>query len=226
MPFDRITFTRTLAGAAAELGLASEPSLLDRAADHFALVLEVNQQFNLTRIVDATEAAAKLYGDSLAALAWVDGEGAQVRRCLDIGTGAGFPAVPIAIWRPAWQVTAVDSTGKKARFIRECAASLGIDNLTAKHARAGQQKPARPFDLVLMKAVGTLERALSCTRGTVRRDGYVIVYKGPGLTRAELDAGQEQAEGLGMQTWDTFDYDLSCGAERLEHSLVIYRRVS
>ena len=221
----RELFIETLCAACAELGLLDNSEHAERLADHFELVIETNRQFNLTRLTDPVEAAVKLYADSLAAVAWAEEAGIDVRRCLDVGTGAGFPAVPVAVHRPGWQVTAIDSTGKKARFVQECAEQLTIPNLRAEHARAGQWRPQQRFGLVLFKAVGKLALCVAQASKLVNREGYVVVYKGPQLTREELDAGQEAAERAGMQTWDTIDYTLTAGEETLEHTLVVYRRV-
>ncbi|HRX83977.1 MAG TPA: 16S rRNA (guanine(527)-N(7))-methyltransferase RsmG [Phycisphaerae bacterium] len=214
----------TVAAEALEVQLADEKrALLYR---HFEALMVANAQFNLTRITDPAEAAVKLYADSLAPLAWLRDAGAKVAHVLDVGTGAGFPAVPLAVVMPAWKVTALDSTGKKARYVAESAAQLGLTNVRALHERAGQWPSPQRFHAVLFKAVGTLQKCLESIRGLVAHDGYAIVFKGRGLSRAELDAGQRQAESQGMQTWDTADYTLPLGAETLEHSLIVYRRMA
>jgi 16S rRNA (guanine527-N7)-methyltransferase len=218
-------FIVALQAACADLGLPDSEAHATRLADHFELVLTTNRQFNLTRVTDPREAAVKLYADSLAVIAWAEDTGAEVRRCLDVGTGAGFPAVPVAVYRPTWSVTAIDSTGKKTRFVQQCATQLGITNLRTEHARAGEWRPEQRFQLILYKAVGKLPLCVRASARLVARGGYVVVYKGPGLTRAELDDGQEEAERTGLQTWDTFDYTLRCGDEVLEHTLVVYRQV-
>jgi 16S rRNA (guanine527-N7)-methyltransferase len=222
---DRDTYFATLAAGARSLCLELDDSQCAAMWAHFQAVLETNRQFNLTRVTDPAEAAAKLYADSLAPAAWIAQSDVAVRSCLDIGTGAGFPAVPLAVLRPAWRVTAIDSTGKKAEFLRQCAASLSLSNLRVEHVRGGEWRPSRKFDLVVFKAVGPLAKCLSTSSGLVSPGGVVIVHKGPSLSRGELDEGQTQAEALGMQTWDTVDYTLPFGEESLEHTLVVYRSV-
>lgn len=192
---------------------------------HYAVLVAANAQFNLTRITEPAEAAVKLYADSLAPLAWLEDARAKVTRVLDVGTGAGFPAIPLAIATPTWKVTALDSTGKKARFVSESAAALEIRNVRALHARAGEWRSPHPFHAVLFKAVGTLQNCLASIRGLVAHEGYVFVFKGRGLTHEELSAGDRQAESQGLQTWDSADYSLPLGEETLEHTLVVYRRM-
>ncbi len=218
-------FSRALVAATEELGLHLDDDKVEKLAEHFSLLCEQNRQFNLTRITDPVDAAVKLYADSLAPLAWARQANVTVPKCLDIGTGAGFPAVPLAVASPAWQVTAIDATGKKARFVQQCAETLSIDNLTARHLRAGGKNDLGRFDLVVFKAVGNLARCLSFAERLVARDGHLLVFKGRNLTREELDEGQQTAERIGMQTWDTVDYELTCGDEILEPTLVVYRRM-
>ena len=218
-------FSHTVFAAAEELGLHLDSDKVEKLAEHFSLLCEQNRQFNLTRITDPVDAAVKLYADSLAPLAWARQANVTVRKCLDIGTGAGFPAVPLAVASPAWKVTAIDATGKKARFVQQCADTLSIDNLAARHLRAGGKNDLGRFDLVVFKAVGNLSRCLSFAERLVARDAHLLVFKGRNLTREELDEGQQTAERIGMQTWDTVDYELTCGDEILEPTLVVYRRM-
>jgi len=218
-------FDAALQRAILALGVAVRDETLAAMFRHYELLVAANAQFNLTRITDPVEAAVKLYADSLAPLAWLAGANARVTRVLDVGTGAGFPAVPLAVTMPAWRITALDSTGKKARFVEGCAAELALGNLKALHARAGEWHSAQPFQLVLFKAVGSLDRCLECARGLVAREGYAMMFKGRSLLREELDSGQVRAEALGLQTWDTVDYSLPLRDETLEHTLVIYRRM-
>lgn len=221
---DSAAFREALEQAVSALGITLADAAAATMEAHFARVVETNKLFNLTRITKPAAAAVKLYADSLAPLAWLAEQNIAVRTVLDIGTGAGFPAAPLAIARPDWRVTAIDSTGKKARFVADCAAEMPIANLRAEHARAGEWKPSHLFDLVLLKAVGDLAKCLAIAGGTLARQGHVIIFKGRGLSREELDAGQKKAESLGLQTWDCVDYDLPLGEETLEHTLVIYRK--
>ena len=221
---DKERFIKALQIAASDLGVSlaeDESAMLWR---HFGLVREANETFNLTRITDPEEAAVKLYADSLAPAAWADRAEISVGRCLDVGTGAGFPSVPLAVCRPLWSVTAIDSTGKKARFVESSAGELGISNISVSHARAGEWNANRRFDLVTFKAVGPIARCLSVIGRLVASMGCVVVFKGPGLTTDELDAGESQAESMGMHTWDTMDYQLHVGDDMVQNTLVAYRR--
>jgi 16S rRNA (guanine527-N7)-methyltransferase len=222
---ERSAFLATLTEGATALSLRLNDTECASLWRHFQLLLEANTRINLTRIIDPVQAAAKLYADALAPLAWMRDSGVGLGQVVDIGTGAGFPSIPFALVGQECQVTAVDSTGKKIAFVADCAAQLAIGNLATEQARAGQWCAPRMYDAALFKAVGPLARCLEFARGLIARNGCVIVLKGPGLGRAELDAGQAAAEAQNLQTWDCVDYDLPCGDETLQHTLVIYRRL-
>jgi 16S rRNA (guanine527-N7)-methyltransferase len=231
----RALFSDALTRATDHLDLALEDGQVQTLLAHYESVVEANRQFNLTRATEPADAAVKLYADSLAPLAWPSlndatlcphlATGGKSRaRVLDVGTGAGFPAVPLAVARPDWRITAIDSTRKKTRFVARCADKLGLDNITTAHARAGDWRAPTNYDLALFKAVGTLERCLLFARGLVAGGGLVMCYKGPGLSPEELDAAQTPANRAGLQIWDTFDYELPWHDETLAYTLVIYRR--
>ena len=223
---NRERFVSTLLAGTESLGVPLTDEQVARMWAHYSRVLETNRRFNLTRITDPAEAGAKLYADSLAPFAWARENNARLQTCLDIGTGAGIPAVPLAIARPKWRITAIDSTGKKADFVRQCAKEMSIRNLCAIQARAGQWKPPGMFDLVVLKAIGLLAQCLAYTKGLVARAGFVVVFKGPSLSREELDRGNVRAEQIGLQSCDAFAYDLPLRDETLEHTLIVYRRVA
>lgn len=188
----------------------------------YEAVIETNTRFNLTRITEPAEAAAKHFADSLAVLPWTQSVDFHPASVLDVGTGAGFPAAPLAIMRPDWQVVAIDSTGKKARFVSETATRLGIENLSASHARAGQWNPPAPFDLVLFKAVGAIGACMVESRHLVRTGGYVVHYKTAKLPKAEETQARSSLEH-GFAACPSFHYTLSLREERMERRLRIYR---
>ena len=228
-----------------------ERQLLSMHAWHHAVV-EANQRFNLTRITELAEAAVKHFADSLAVLAWCEKGVRSLRpeECeaypsgaapshpvaneakapdpffsatvLDVGTGAGFPAAPLAIMRPDWRITAIDSTGKKARFVSDTAARLGLANLTALHARAGLWKPPAPFDLVLFKAVGSMDECLDAARGLVRRGGAVVHFKTAAAPKEEVAAAEKAARRLGFTPATTLSYQLRFREERMERALWVF----
>ncbi len=152
-------FRQWLQAAVEALDLLVEPRQMDYLYQHLNLVLLANEDFNLTRVTDVAEAAVRMVGDSLAVLPWVARRLPRRShlRVLDMGTGAGYPAVPVAICRPDWAVTAVDTSGKKARFVARAAAELGLGNLLVEQVQAREwHGKVEPFDLVISRAMGDL----------------------------------------------------------------------
>ncbi|MEP0842347.1 MAG: 16S rRNA (guanine(527)-N(7))-methyltransferase RsmG, partial [Phycisphaerae bacterium] len=204
------------------LGLRVEDELRRLMRRHFELLIEANRRFNLTRITAAGEAALKHYADSLSLLAtrWLDA--ARPLEVLDVGTGAGFPAVPLAVVCPAWRITAIDGTGKKARFLADAAKALGLTNLRALHARSADlaRRPAMRFDAVLMRAVARLGPGIEEAHGLVRRGGSLIFYKTAGISNDEWAEGAGAAERRGLRPFESFEVTLAGCGQRLERRLL------
>ena len=218
-------FNSALAVAIEGMGLTLQPEQCELMTRHFKLVLETNRQFNLTRITDPMVAASRLYADSLAPAAWIDEGNYSIKTLLDVGTGAGFPAVPLAIARPTWNITAIDSTGKKARFVQQAAADLGIENLRAKQLRAGEATFKQRFDMVTAKAVGSLQKCIQIASRHVNIGGHLVVFKARGLSDSEQQQGIVEAENHRFQLVDVCDYRIPAGDDVLEHCLIVYQKV-
>ncbi len=218
-------FQSALSAAAKSMELAVSPAQYELMGKHFELVLETNRQFNLTRITDPVMAATRLYADSLAPVAWADEGNLSIKSILDIGTGAGLPAVPLAIARPSWQVTAIDSTGKKVRFVQQAANDLDIKNLKAKQHRAGEPSFRQRFDMVTAKAVGSLQNCIQISHRHVNTGGHLIVFKARGLSDSEQQQGIVEAENHQLQLVDVCDYGIPAGEDVLEHSLIVYQKI-
>jgi 16S rRNA (guanine527-N7)-methyltransferase len=201
-------FRGALGHALDELGLPTGADRLAALAGHFDLMLRANTRFNLTRITDPATAAVQLYADSAAAIAWATRENVPIERVLDIGTGAGFPAVPLAVLRPGWQVTALEATGKKAAFVEQAARSLGLGNLQVVHAHSDHWRSEARFDLVTFKAIGRIEACLKTARRFVGPGGHVAVYKTAAVAPNEVSAARRAATTLGFTESRPLDYEL------------------
>jgi 16S rRNA (guanine527-N7)-methyltransferase len=122
--------------------------------------------------------------------------GAQV---LDLGTGGGFPGIPLAIFFPETAFTLIDGTAKKIRVVQEVAAALGLKNVTALHARAEELKPNIPFDFVLSRGVATLDKLFHWSQRVLKKKhahrypNGILALKGGDL-RAEINALPGKAE--------------------------------
>jgi 16S rRNA (guanine527-N7)-methyltransferase len=162
-----------LAAGAHELGIELDGAQLDRLARLATLLLEWNARFNLTAIRDPLDVVRKHLLDSLSVLPHLRGE-----RVADVGSGAGFPGLPLAIADPGRDYTLIEATATKVRFIEEAIAVLGIANAHARNVRAEQCEPAQPFDTVLTRAVGSLPDMMRIAGRLCGPRGVLMAMKG------------------------------------------------
>lgn len=216
-------FGRCLVEACYSFGLLLSSGQVGRMWSHFLLVREANERFNLTRITDVQRAAVEHYADSLTLTAWMASRGHRPSRALDVGTGGGWPAVPLAIALPDVSWTAIDSTGKKARFVAEAAAVLGLANLAVEQARANElARTVAPFDLVVCRAVGKLDEIIGECAGLVARGGFLVCYKTAHLGDDERQAGRRAAEKASLRPEPEFPVRLRGPDQVIDRMLVAY----
>ena len=143
-----------------DLGLDLEESTQDRLLAYLDLIAKWTRVYNLTAVRDAQEMLRHHLLDSLAVIAPLRREMANLQRAvdarslLDVGSGAGLPGVVIAIVCPEVQVTCVDTVAKKAAFIQQVAVSLKLPNLKGLHARV--ESLTQPFDVICSRAFASL----------------------------------------------------------------------
>ena len=142
--------TILLDGARA-LGLDLDESQAAKLIAHLDLLDEWGKVMNLTAIRERSQQVTKHVLDSLTVYPWLRGP-----RIADIGSGAGFPGIPLAIVAPHLDFTLIDSTGKKCRFLEHVRGELALGNVQVVHSRAEDYRPAERFDTVLARAVGPL----------------------------------------------------------------------
>jgi 16S rRNA (guanine527-N7)-methyltransferase len=226
----RSIFEEALQRSAGELGFPLQPGHVESMWRHFEMLLEANRKFNLTRITDPADAAIRHYADSLALPAWAEtlGEGGPKEGSefgvLDVGAGGGFPAVPVAIVRSNWRVTALDKTGKKARFVQRCAEELGLPNLAGVHGRVPPWRPERPVGVSVFRAVGSTAKALASVAEVVRPGGWVVCFKTATTPPGEIQEARRWAEVHRWSGPQHFDYALHEGERASPRRLVVFRR--
>lgn len=176
---------------AAQLGLTLDPSQLKQLATLAAELLRWNRAYNLTAITDPAEVLTHHLLDSLSAHA--DLQGARIA---DVGTGAGFPGLPLAIVHPSRQFTLIDAVDKKLRFIDHVARLLGLGNVVTRHARVESLQPEQPFDTVIARAFAPLPRMLQLVAPLADAHTAVLAMVGRWPPR---DA--EAAEGVVPDGW-------------------------
>ena len=155
------------------LGLDPEPGTLDSMRGFLDLLRKWNRTHNLTAVTEPKDMVSHHLLDSLAIHTEVRGS-----RILDIGTGGGFPAIPLAICFPQWQVTALDSRQKKISFVRYAAANLGLGNVTTVCARVEDFRPEAKFDTLVSRAVGSVSDLSSLADHLLKSPVRVIHMKG------------------------------------------------
>lgn len=151
-------------------------------------MLEVNKTMNLTAITDPQAIILRHYVDSITISEYIP-EGARV---LDVGCGAGFPTLPLAIFRPDLTITALDGTAKRVRYVEETAQLLGLSNVCPIAGRAEELAHApdfrERFDVVTARAVASLPVLCELCLGFVRVGGTMIAMKAQQATRELEDA--------------------------------------
>ena len=132
-----------------------------------------NRKVNLTAVRDREQMRVLHIADSLAARPLLEG-----RRILDVGTGPGFPGLPLAIVEPEREFTLLDSNNKKIRFVEHAATLLGLDNVIAVKARAEDYAPGHRFDTVIARALASLPKLVEIAGHHVREGGVFVALKG------------------------------------------------
>ena len=218
--YDQPLFDRTLA----RFGL-SVPEDAQSRLDAFAgLVLRKNEVMNLTNLTSPADVAQKHLADSLLLLqAKALPESGRV---LDVGTGAGFPAVPLAIVRPGWEVSALDATRKKVDFLEEVRAALGVPSrcLCGRAETLGKESAYREqFDVVTARAVAALYVLSELCLPMVRVGGLFAAMKGASADE-ELRASEPHIRELGGAVEDVIHYALDENGED-RRAIILVRKV-
>jgi 16S rRNA (guanine527-N7)-methyltransferase len=149
----------------------------DTAERRFSRLLDElerwNRKVNLTAIREREQMQVLHIADSLAARPLLEGH-----RILDVGTGPGFPGLPLAIVEPEREFTLLDTNNKKIRFVEHAVALLGLDNVIAVKARAEDYAPGQRFDTVIARALASLPKLVDIAGHHVREGGVFVALKG------------------------------------------------
>ena len=198
-----------LASGADALRIPLSGEQVEQFRAYAALLSEWNERMNLTAITDSQSVQTKHFLDCLVGLSLVAEEvGAavpppQTLTCIDIGTGAGFPGLPLKIAWPKLKLTLVDGTAKKIRFLNEVVNALALENVRVVQGRAeelGRHPRYRgQFDLVTARAVARLNTLAEYLLPFVRQGGLAMAYKGPNASEEFIEA-RHAIELLGGET--------------------------
>jgi len=210
---------QTLLAGLPELGISLEEQTADTLCAFGTAVVRQNEVMNLTAITEP-EAVAKLHLlDSLTVLTMAQLQGKSI---IDVGCGAGFPGVPLAIACPDARVTLLDSLGKRMKWLEEILPQLGIRArcITARAEEAAGEHREK-FDYATSRAVARLNILLELTAPYVRVGGAVLALKGS-AAREELDEAKNAVKKLGLKVESVRDFTFD-GAT---HSVILLRKVA
>lgn len=181
---------------------------LEQFQTYYEMVVEKNKVMNLTAITEKEEFVLKHFADSLSVVAAFDGTSYLSERALnviDIGTGAGFPGIPLKIAFPNLKVTLLDSLNKRVLFLQEVIDELGLTDIEAIHARAeegARTKLRESFDLAVSRAVAAQSILSEYCLPYVKKGGLFVAYKS-GDIEEELNASTKAIGILGGKIKDT-----------------------
>ncbi len=173
-------------------GIRITPPEADRMADHAIELMRWNKKINLTAITNPHDIAVKHFIDSITVVSQIP-EKASV---LDIGTGGGFPGIPIKVMRPNAYITLVDSSRKKVSFLKNVIRRLQLKAIEAHHCRIELCTPAihfqRPFDVIVCRALAPLEQFIHIALPFLSENGVIIALKGDAV-RSEIKTLRERS---------------------------------
>jgi 16S rRNA (guanine527-N7)-methyltransferase len=211
--FDGPVWKKRLDEGAAEMGVQLDESQVDVLWRYAQMLRERNSHVNLTSIVSPEGILTLHMLDSLSVVSHLGG----ARTVIDVGTGGGFPGIPLAVACPQKQFTLIDGTQKKIRFVNEGIAALDIRNATAIAARAENLPKGQVFDAVIARAVSTLADLVHNAGNLVAPDGRLLAMKGR--------LPEEEIAGL-PRTWRAEVTKLRVPGLDAERHLVSLSRVS
>ncbi|HHT16561.1 MAG TPA: 16S rRNA (guanine(527)-N(7))-methyltransferase RsmG [Papillibacter sp.] len=211
-----------LVQGAAELGLALSDAQVEQFERYFAFLVEKNRVMNLTAIMEKDAAARLHFLDCLALLNLGGFEGARV---MDIGSGAGFPGVPLKIVQEDIALTLLDAQKKRVSFLEELCQELGLEDVDCIHSRA-EESALQPlmrdgFDIVVSRAVARLNVLNELCLPFVKVGGRFIAMKGPDSDE-EIQEALHSAKVLRAEMESVFDYTIP-GTD-VRHRAVVYRK--
>ena len=202
-----------------ELGLELSKQQIDTLCDFGRAVVKQNEVMNLTAITEPAQVAKLHLLDSLTVLTAANLEG---KKLIDVGCGAGFPGVPLAIGCPGAKITLLDSLGKRVHWLEEILPTLGVkaECVTARAEEAVAQR-RESYDFATSRAVARLNILLELTAPYVKVGGMVIAMKGA-AAQEELaeSAGAIKKLGLKLEAVRQFPMDGT------SHSLILLRKIA
>jgi 16S rRNA (guanine527-N7)-methyltransferase len=227
MSTEKQLFTEKLTAVFERHGLAEllSPERADGFYTLYRFLVEENEKYNLTAVTDEDGVILLHFADSLMGASLLP-KGARV---IDIGCGAGFPSLPLALCRPDLTVTATDATAKKCAFVAAAAERLGLSNLKTLTGRAealGREEAHRDaYDAATARAVAALPMLLELTAPFVRRGGRFLALKGR-TAAEELAASRHAAGELKCKVIFTKEYEIGEGEAAQGRGILLFEKTA
>ena len=165
-----------------ELGYENDVLLIEKLEIYLATLKKWNKVYNLTAINEDSEIITKHFFDSLS----VNGFIQNSQRILDVGTGAGFPGLILALFNPDKSFVLVDGVSKKISFLQEMIGKLNLKNVMAVHIKVEEYKVTEQFDIIISRAFADIKKMIKLTNHLIKVNGKFIAMKGPDVMN-ELD---------------------------------------
>lgn len=207
-----------------DLGIKTSDKMLDNFKIYRDILVDWNQKMNLTGIEDEKEVYIKHFLDSVSAVR--NGYIKDGMSIIDIGTGAGFPGMPLRICLENLKVTLLDSLNKRINFLQEVSNNLGIDNIEFIHGRAEdfakEENYREQYDIATARAVAGLPVLMEFCVPFVKVGGYFICLKGPNAN-LELEESKAAMEVLGVKFIEKINVELP--DSDLNHNILVFEKV-
>ncbi len=215
-------FEQNLLAAFKSMHIPCTQEQAHQCAEYFSMLVQANQTMNLTNVVEEQEAIVLHFCDSASVLPLHQIPSGA--RCIDVGTGAGFPGMVLAILRPDLSMTLMDSLQKRVSFLQQVVSALHLQNVQCVHQRAeqaGHDSAYRErYDYAFSRAVASLPVLAEYSLPFIRIGGQMIAYKGPqGLS--ECSQARTALRTLGGQ----YEQALNSQVPGRDHSLIFIKKI-
>mgnify|MGYP004512879587 CR=1 FL=1 len=204
---DKEMFFKKMQEKAGVLGVRFSMEQTEQFFEYMKLLIEWNEKINLTAIIEPEEIILKHFIDSITILKEIEKDS----KLVDVGTGAGFPGIPLSIMEPSLKITLVDSLNKRLIFLEEVINKLNLKNVELVHARAeefGQNKQYREkFDIATSRAVANLSTLSEYLIPLVKINGKVLSMKASDA-QEEINDAKKAIEILGGKIENVEEFNL------------------